>query len=327
MNLIKNKQRVFITSSTHVRDVVKFHFDRENNLDIVISFNLEWFLKKFYTKNFYKKIFFKLLCKSFFNREKKIAFIVYNCSDQKIPDLLKFLYPNCTIYIKYVDILTDFYKDKESLLRNSKGVFDIDSYSLKDCALFDLKYVPNLVNIEKLKSKYNLISQTKTFLFIGLFSQLRFNSLCSLLEKYGAYDVIFDFVLYIDKGSQSTQILEQINCINLKYAYRPFTIINKTISYEEYLDLFNKAYGIIDFYRLKNDEGFSFRVFEAIATNKKIITNRFLEDQSFYNKDMIFNIDTSSSDEFSSFIVSKAMYNTAQLEKYQEYINFGYMPK
>lgn len=53
-----------------------------------------------------------------------------------------------------------------------------------------------------------------------------------------------------------------------------FDIENKIISYEDYLKLVGSSNAVIDLWRLSPDEGYSFRIPEALALNTKIITNR-----------------------------------------------------
>ena len=45
---------------------------------------------------------------------------------------------------------------------------------------------------------------------------------------------------------------------------------------------------LIDLYRITPDEGYSFRISEALAMNKKIITNRIgLDKEEFYSPELI----------------------------------------
>ena len=63
------------------------------------------------------------------------------------------------------------------------------------------------------------------------------------------------------------------------------------LPYEEYLREAALAEVAVDLTRLGQDEGFSYRVAEALFWNKKIISNRrILAEEPFYSPDRVFLI-------------------------------------
>ena len=84
----------------------------------------------------------------------------------------------------------------------------------------------------------------------------------------------------------------KLNQINSNLGYQAITILKKYINYNEYIKLLSQYNIIIDFYRFNSDEGYSFRIPEAIILNKKIITNRqIIKYESFYKPQNILLIE------------------------------------
>lgn len=322
----RNKERIFITRSTPTRDIIAYHYDRCNEKDLFITFNIDRYARKVFKKRLFS-VFFKLLHNSSFNRNNKRSFILCNIESQATVDLIKYLYPNATIYGKYVDIMSCFFKSKAELLSNTGGCYEIDSYSKEDCQIFNLKYIPDLANIDRLNALIKKTEQQNIILFIGVYSKVRFKSLCNFLEKFGTYDIKFKFKLLFEHDSDLNEQLPTINDLNQRFTYKPIEVLRNFISYEEYLTNLAGAVGIIDFYRVQKDEGHSFRVLECVAANKKLITNRELKCESFYNKDLIFNIDEDTTEDFAKFLESRAVYDKSELISFQSHLSKGYLPE
>ena len=322
IKIIKKSNRIFIASGSHVSEILEFHM-RTHETDVFLTFNIDRFVAKFYKNKFFKYALLKFLNVDCNDK----ALILFNTGDRCVIDMLHSIFKNCHIYIKYVDIISDIFKDKNKFFKCLDGVVSTDSYSRKDALNYNLLYIPNLVNKNKLlEFVKNSKEKTDTFLFLGLYSEARFKSLVALLDKFKNTSVKFNFMLLIDE-EKIDDIKYRVNNVNSLYKYKAFTLFTQKISYKEYLSLFAKSAGIIDFYRLESDEGYSYRVFECIATNKKLITNRNLTDESFYNKELIYNIDTDSLDDFSTFINSKAQYNSTYIDSLQNYLKSSYIPK
>ncbi|MBT1177150.1 hypothetical protein JS532_06160 [Bifidobacterium callimiconis] len=84
----------------------------------------------------------------------------------------------------------------------------------------------------------------------------------------------------------------------------PFTIRDSYVSYFEYLDMVSRSRAILDITQ-EGQNGFSMRVMEAIAFDKKLVsTNMALLETSFYDPHNILVIDLQNPDEnaLSSFL-------------------------
>lgn len=83
------------------------------------------------------------------------------------------------------------------------------------------------------------------------------------------------------------------------YPYTALSCVEQTanlrggfwIPYSEFAKLYARSEIYVDLYRVCEDEGFSFRIPEALFLNRKIISNRVnLQNEPFYNPDRIFLI-------------------------------------
>ena len=75
------------------------------------------------------------------------------------------------------------------------------------------------------------------------------------------------------------------------------------IPYCQYLEKAISTEIFIDLVRISQDEGFSYRIPEALALNRKIITNRRnLIQEPFYSKDRIFILGVDSLDGLQAFL-------------------------
>ena len=319
----KNKEKVFISNATHVTEILSFHHDRDIGRDLFITFNIDRYANKFFNRSFYKAIL-KLLGR----RDDRVAFILYNCSTRKTIDLIKLLFPKCTIYIKYVDVIKDIFKNTDELNQCVELASGVDTYSRRDANLYGLNYVPNIVNKKKLNDlSQKFTQQNDTFLFVGTYSPSRFAYLLKLLKLNINDNIKYKFILLIENKPENSHSLQTVQEINASFSYHPFTIIDRPISYSKYLEEFAKASGLIDFYRLESDEGFSYRVLECVATNKKLITNRHLDKESFFLQEMIFNIDIDSISDFNKFLKSDLCFNQDTISQLQHYLHDAYLPK
>ena len=88
-------------------------------------------------------------------------------------------------------------------------------------------------------------------------------------------------------SKQSEQAL-YLNKINPNIKIHP----NQGFSYSEYINNFVKANLIIDIFSLYPEEGYSYRIPECLAINKKLITDRYIiREEPFYCENNIFIIE------------------------------------
>lgn len=75
--------------------------------------------------------------------------------------------------------------------------------------------------------------------------------------------------------------------------------------YKEYLEETVRAEVVVDLVRIGQEEGFSYRIPEALFLNRKIITNRLiLRDEPFYSPERIFLIGVDPVSRLKTFLES-----------------------
>ena len=167
--------------------------------------------------------------------------------------------------------------DKEkSKIKRLKKLFDVYSYSEKDCKLYELKFngqfLPNLPK-DNLKIVYDSC-------FLGKSK----NRLNLILNVYNALPNSWFYIV-------GDEINDKIKMHSERY------------SYLEYLKRIQESKCIVEVLPSSN-AGFTLRTIEAIYYDKKLITNNLsIRNCSFYNKNMILIFDEKTSqDEIINFL-------------------------
>ena len=177
-------------------------------------------------------------------------------------DLLKFLkrkFPLGDFEVRYYDVikteqLPSFKKILDFSLENN---IKISVYDRKTASTYGVPYEMNKVNKEKLLP-YSLREKLYDVCFLAGYSASRAELLRPLLRVFRQAKLRVKILLI---GYEAPTL-------------EGFDIDNKIISYEDYLALVGASKAVIDLWRLAPDEGYSFRIPEALALNTKIITNR-----------------------------------------------------
>ena len=211
-----------------------------------------------------------------------------------IKSLQKF-FPKSKIYIRFYDSLDSGYININAFKKLLQYTFNtnisVETYSLTDSKKYKINYYPNTVNISnlnKFQNKYLLNNRNSVF-FLGSANNERLKSLLQVINILTKNDVKICFYLFPDKTIND---IDTINQINSDLGYQAITILKKYINYNEYIKLLSQYNIIIDFYRFNSDEGYSFRIPEAIILNKKIITNRqIIKYESFYKPQNVLLIE------------------------------------
>lgn len=206
------------------------------------------------------------------SKEKKKIFIVGLFS----LDLLKFLkrkFPLGDFEVRYYDVikteqLPSFKKILDFSLENN---IKISVYDRKTASTYGVPYEMNKVNKEKLLP-YSLREKLYDVCFLAGYSPSRAELLRPLLRVFRQAKLRVKVLLI---GYEAPTL-------------EGFDIDNKIISYEDYLTLVGASKAVIDLWRLAPDEGYSFRIPEALALNTKIITNRpDIIREAFYDESRI----------------------------------------
>lgn len=163
---------------------------------------------------------------------------------------------------------------------------------------FDICYSFEKSDCEKynLQENHNFYFETTTakksnfdLFFLGTFDS-RFDVLQNILSKISAQSITYKCVLYKNK-----------NAHELQTKYQDIEFINKPIQFNLSAQASKNAKIILDIQH-QNQEGLSFRPFEAMGLRKKLITtNKNIVNFDFYNPNNIFVWDedcTSLPDQF-----------------------------
>lgn len=259
----------------------------------------------------YRNIFERLgntLCKVFLNKNPK-HFKRQNLIIEKLknlgkqnqilvlnPDLIDLDYhfeikKYTNRYIAYLyDSITRSKMPIEHLL---EGIFDeIYSFDSSDVEKYRFIKTNNYIYTEKQKIKQNHILKTQV-LNISSFDK-RFETINKIANKLSELNISFKFVL-INKTIFFKILNYKFNRIfnskkypkiNSKIIFQP-----KRISLENLKKEYLGANIILDLVQ-ENQSGLSFRVFEAMALEKKLITNnQSIKDYDFYNSNNILVVD------------------------------------
>lgn len=138
------------------------------------------------------------------------------------------------------------------------------------------------------KDKKSRIIEQDVF-YLGTFVKERFNTLQNLSKIFTQKGISHKIVLFDwqKRPSEETIIFS-----------------NKFIAYEENISYVKKSKALLDL-KLKDHNGLSFRFFEALHYNKKLITNNSdIKNYDFYRKENIFVIGEDMKEDLKSFIES-----------------------
>lgn len=203
--------------------------------------------------------------------------VFINPSSFDVLEAYRSIHPNRTIIVRYHDWLgskklinnpsIDQTFEKLSLLRKLKIIDSVECYCREDAKKLKALYRPNGVNLKLITS---LDASYRNYLIFFSGAETK-SSRIKCLEK--ALKFIIDVYPNVSQR------------IYIKSAYQN----NNRVPYSEYIHETSKAEIYIDLVRLSSSEGFSFRTPEALALNRKIITNRCdIHSEHFYSEDRVF---------------------------------------
>lgn len=224
-----------------------------------------------------------------FNKNDKIIFVLstagYKIHEYKAFKKLRKKYPNCKIILKLDDLVDKIIIDKICKRKNlHKYLSEYDfiySFDYNDCENYNLIYNPlvysapkELENVEEDIDVYFCgKAKDRLELILSTFKQLK--------EKG------FKCKFFINGVSQD----KRENIDGLVY-------LDKFMSYEDNLDYVKRSKCLLEVMQ-EGGNGYTLRTCEAVAYNKKLITNNYmLKNSDFYDCDMIsffeepYNIDT-----------------------------------
>ena len=269
-----SEKSIIITSGEHVVEIYRFHFPQ------AIVFNGRGIYKK-------EKIYTKKINMAIDWSRGKVMFVNANSRDFLLIRKYRELHPNKYIILRYHDKISSIFSLDALIIKNilkylsKEGVVnEINSYDINDAKLLEIDYLPNAVNPCQLAKK-DYAFRSSLCLFIGSEGNNRENILSLVMGNLVKYSE------NVDKW------------IKVKITKKD----NDFIGYDEYIDLFGKNEICLDLIRLDPDEGYPYRIPEALFLNRKIITNRkALVNENFYSKDRIFIIGVDNNANLKNFL-------------------------
>lgn len=253
-------------------------FDNIDLLRNYIEFNSN-ILKKIYWKHFsnkhwipFRKIWNKKYYKNKFNKNDKVIFIIPPTARIAKLGALKNLrkrYPKS--YIIYH--MTDIVKKDEYLINNLDILNEIDllfSFDFNDCKEYNAEYFPLIYSAPKVLDS---LEEDIDVYFCGK-AKNRFDTIMKvfyMLKEKGVKCLFFINGVELDKRVEEEGLI----------------YLDKFMSYEQNLEYVKKAKCLLEIMQ-EGGNGYTLRTCEAIAYNKKIISNnRALINADFFNDNMI----------------------------------------
>lgn len=131
----------------------------------------------------------------------------------------------------------------------------------------------------------------KEAFFLGSYEKSRMETIISFYHWLTALHYTPRFHIFLPEGKQVPH-----------NEYKYINFFSERISYEKYLEEMAKAEILIDFLN-HTHTGLSFRAFEALGYDKKLITdNKTITQYDFYHADNIFILNENTQEELKSFL-------------------------
>lgn len=204
----------------------------------------------------------------------------------------RILHPNRKIILRFHDIIKTRSKEERGEivrfvrdLRKSGVVDEVESYDPDDARIIEGKFRPNGVDPDFVLST-DVPYRERLYCFVGT-------------SERG-----------LDKHSRVSDFTEVVDLLKILYPYtsrwnvaKNHDPLTKWVPYEEFARISARSEVCVDLFRLDPNEGFSFRIPEALWLNKKIISNRLcLQKEDFYSPERIFLIGLDPIERLRSFL-------------------------
>lgn len=271
--LIKQNHEVTFLDSNNIRYIYK------NKLERVLNF----FNKLFFNRNVKKDFINKTLIKKISNIETQDYILIVNPNQFRF-DITLLLRNKTANFIAY---------NYDSLARiplppNYDELFDkIFSFDVKD--VNENSFLTLLTNFIYLDKNINLCPKNKAFMILSKSyeREVLLNKIANILDAKGIYN--YEFIV-------ANPVTKKVN--------KRIHLTEEHIKLDVVIEKMKDAEILIDLVR-PNQTGLSFRVFEAMALHKKIITNnKTIKNYDFYNENNILVINEDQIDIPDTFLVN-----------------------
>ena len=278
--------RVLFVNSRHVSQVYSAHLSHFKVVQISNE-NLENRIKPIYD-----------LAKELHDRsvdEKPGLTVFTNNTSIWLLRAYRLLHPNRRIVLRFHDLIHcqvgGHGIDGESVTRivtqiREEGLVDeVESYHRIDAKTLHATYRPNGVDPDFVLAN-DVPYRERLYTFVGASSNTLRNS-----TRLDALAEVTEFVKMLYPNAARA-------CVRKMADIRGFWL-----PYTEFVKLYARSEVYVDLYRVDEDEGFSYRIPEALFLNRKIISNRtILLDEPFYSPERIFLIGIDPIERLKSFL-------------------------
>ena len=167
-------------------------------------------------------------------------------------------------------------------------VFDLDDYHLYKDRYANLLPCTNFYfDIPEEEVALN----SKEVLYVGVYIKDRIQSLIRVVNALSQYDLILDINLFYSRKTPP-------------FSHPHITFFSKGLNYAQYLTLTKKATVLLDIKTIDHN-GLSFRIFEAIKYQKKLITdNKSIKLYDFYHPNNFYVVENDLFEGLSDFLES-----------------------
>ncbi|MFD2824232.1 hypothetical protein ACFS5M_11175 [Lacinutrix iliipiscaria] len=291
-----DKKVLFITYDlSGYYDCIKDEFN--NQYTHVDYYNIA-LLKRYKYKHIFQKIYagiYKLLTKKKLKNFYQLQPVIKELQDKTYdytlvvrPDL--FFDSQLTTLKNNTNNFIAYYHDSINNIPRKKEVihfFDkVYSYERKDVKDYNLHFIPNFIylNQEYKKNAPNYMA------FTIMSKDYRFKTLEKLAAQFKEKHISYQFLVQSDKDTQSDLI----------------HFIKERKNNAQVLDYLKQTHSIVDIHKYGVQDGLTFRVFESLFFEKKIITtNKDIKTYDFYNPNNIFVIE-----DVKAFDIPEAFFKT-----------------
>ncbi|MEO6348703.1 MAG: hypothetical protein ABIO60_12420 [Aquaticitalea sp.] len=279
-----NKSVLFITYDlSGYYDCIK---DELNNYFSHVEYQNTAYLKYKY-KNVVEKIyafFYKLVTGLKLKNYYKLQTII-EATNNKTYDLIIMVRPDIFFDSQLLNLkgrtknFVAYYHDSINNIPRKKKVFHffdkVYSYEKMDVKKYNLHFLTNFIY---LKATDMFANNTELDAFTIMSKDFRLKTIENLAIFMKSKDLKFQFLIQSDKKTQSDLL----------------QFISKRLNNQQVLEFLKKTKIIVDIHKYGIQDGLTFRIFESLFFNKKIITtNTDIKNYDFYNPNNIYVIENS----------------------------------
>lgn len=289
-----------------IHEELKKHFDSVDFYNLAHYKNLPY--KNIFQRieSFYYKKFKKLKLKNYYKYNPVINEIENKSYDFTLiirPDL--FFDKQLKIIRNNSDKMIAYYHDSINNIPRKKDVisfFDkVYSYEKKDVNDYNLAFISNFIYLNE--SKVRPFRSAKLFTILS--KDYRFNTILKLSHYLKKNQVNYQFLVHSDKAQPSNEYVE---------------FIRDRKNNNQVLEYINQCSIIVDVHKYGIQDGLTFRVFESLYFEKKLITtNQDIKTYDFYDKNNIAIIDPKADIDISKDFFDSP-YKPIPKEIYQKYL-------